>query len=148
MPDSIKKSIMDRVATDLAPLVAASTVRAITRDYDNLRELKALPAIMLADGPETTHDRDDVLSIWTCRFKLEIRIVFAKTRDAGVLKDAIVAEVQKYLEGDINLGGLGRILNAGNEDPGRIADSNQTHRTLLEYNIEYTRKIADPYVVS
>src|SRR5688572_22935443 len=53
MPDSIKKQIMDRIASDLAPLKPA-TFRDITRENDSTRDSKALPALMIYDGPETT----------------------------------------------------------------------------------------------
>ena len=144
MPDPIKQQIMDRVVTTLTPLVTAATFRSLTRENDRLRDTKALPALMIADGPEITYNKTD--TVWTCRFPLEIRIIFAKSRNAGAQKDFLVAEVQEALEGDITLAGLGRILNAGNEQPSTSADHEQTHRTLLTYTIEYTRKIADPYL--
>ena len=144
MPDPIKQQILARVIADLTPLVTNATVRSLTRENDRLRETKSLPALMVADGPEITHSKTD--TVWTCRFPIEIRIVFAKTRDSGAQKDLLVAEVQKALEADITLSGLGRILNAGNEQPSPNADHDQTHRTMLTYTIEYTRKIADPYL--
>ena len=146
MPDSIKTQILARVVTTLTPLVTATTFRSLTRENDRLRDTKSLPALMIGDGPETTYSKTD--TVWTCRFPLEIRIVFAKSREAGTRKDFLVAEVQKTLEGDITLGGLGRILNAGNEQPSTSADHEQTHRTMLTYTIEYTRRIADPYLIS
>ena len=146
MPDSIKHQIVDRVITTLTPLVTNGTFRSLTRESDRLREIKALPALMIFDGNEITYAKTD--TIWICRFTLELRFVFAKSRNAGTVKDALVAEVQKTLEADIALGGLGRILNAGNEQPPAGPDAEQTHRTLLAYTIEYTRKIADPYAAS
>ena len=146
MPDPIKTQILDRVATVLAPLVTNGTFRSLSRETDRLRELKAVPALMITDGNETTYGKTDTL--WQCRFPLEIRIVFAKSRNAGAKKDALVAEVQQTLEADITLAGLGRILNAGNEQPARGPDAEQTHSTLLTYTIDYTRRIADPYLAS
>jgi len=146
MPDPIKQQVIARVITTLTPLVTNATFRSLTRENDRLRETKSVPAMMISDGPETTYSKSD--TVWTCRFPLEVRIVFAKSRDAGEKKDVLVAEVEKTLEADISLGGLGRILNAGNEQPLPSADSEQTHRTMLTYTIEYTRKIADPYLSS
>ena len=146
MPDSIKTQILARVVTTLTPLVTNTTVRSLTRENDRLRDAKALPALMISDGPESTYSKSD--TVWNCRFPIEIRIVFAKSREAGAKKDLLVAEVQKNLEADITLGGLGRILNGGNEQPLASADSEQTHRTMLTYTIEYARRIADPYLSS
>ena len=146
MADSIKTQILARVVTTLTPLVTNATVRSLTRENDPLRDAKALPALMIADGTETTYSKTD--TVWTCRFPLEIRIIFARSRNAGSHKDLLVAEVQKTLEADITLGGLGRILNGGNEQPSASGDSEQTHRTMLVYTIEYTRRIADPYLPS
>ena len=109
MPDPIKQQVIARVITVLTPLVTNATFRSLTRENDRLRDSKSLPALMLADGPETIYSKTD--TVWTCRFPLEIRIVFAKSRDAGERKDLLVAEVQKTLEADITLAGLGRILN-------------------------------------
>ena len=146
MPDSIKKQIMDRVLTTLSPLKTNGTFREITREVDRLRDSKALPALMVADGPESTFSRTD--TVWTCRFTLELRIFFARPRDAATRKDALLAEVQKTLEADITLGALGRILDSGNEEPVRAADSESTHATVLRYTVQYTRRVADPYVAS
>ena len=146
MPEPIKNQIIDRVISDLTALVTAGTFRSLTRENDRLRDTKALPALMITDGPEITYDKTD--TVWTCRFPVEIRIIFAKSRNAGEQKDLLVAEVQETLEADITLAGLGRILNAGNEQPSSSADHEQTHRTLLTYTIEYTRRIADPYLAS
>ena len=55
MPDPIKKQIMDRIATNLAPLKPA-TFRDITRELDSTRDSKALPALMIYDGPEPATD--------------------------------------------------------------------------------------------
>ena len=146
MPDSIKNQILDRVISTLTPLLANGTFRSLTRESDRIREIKSLPALMVIDTSEITYAKTDTL--WICRLTLELRIVFAKSRDAGPTKDFLVAEIQKTLEADITLGGLGRILNAGNEQPPPGPDSEQTHRTLLTYTIEYTRRIADPYLAS
>jgi hypothetical protein len=146
MPDPVKTLILNRVVTTLTPLVTNATFRSLTRENDRLRETKSLPAMIIADGNEITYSKTD--TVWTCRFPLEIRIVFAKSRDAAAKKDLLVAEVQKTLEADMALGGLGRVIDAGNEQPSASADHEQTHRTMLQYTIEYTRKIADPYLVS
>jgi hypothetical protein len=146
MPDPIKQQIMARVISNLTPLVTNATFRSLTRENDRLRETKSLPALMIADGNEITYAKTS--TVRTCRFPLEVRIIFAKSRDSGAKKDVLVAEVQKAMEGDITLGGLGTVLNAGNEQPSHSADHDQTHRTLLTYTVEYTRKISDPYLSS
>jgi hypothetical protein len=146
MPDPIKKQILDRVLSTLQPLKTNGTFRDISRQMDRLVDSKALPVLMIVDGPEKTHARTD--TVWECRFTLELQIVFARPRDAAARKDVLVAEVEKTLEGDITLGGLGRILDAGNEQPVQGADSDQTHRSVLRYTIQYTRKIGDPYLAT
>lgn len=142
MPDSIKKQIIDRVLSNLAPLKTNGTFREITREWDLLRPSKALPALMVADGRETTYSKTSTM--WTCRFDLHVRLVFPLAKD----KDALVAEVQKKIEADMTLNNLGGIVDAGNEDPMVVGDSVTPHRTALRYTIQYTRKIGDPTLVS
>ena len=142
MPDPIKKQIMDRVLSNLAPLKANGTFRDITREWDLLRPSKALPALMIADGRETTYSKTS--TVWTCRFDLHLRLVFPKAAD----KDTLVSEVQKKIEGDPTLNGLGGIVDAGNEDPTVIGDWATVHRTALRYTVQYTRKIGDPTALS
>jgi hypothetical protein len=146
MPDSVKNQILDRVLSTLQPLKTNGTFREISRGVDPLRVLRALPALMVSDGPEKTHAT--TATVWQCRFPLEVRIMFARPRDAATKRDELVAEVEKALEADASLGGLGTILDAGNEDPFPSADSDPTHETVLRYTIQYTRRIADPYLSS
>src|SRR5688500_11709608 len=145
MPDPIKKQIMDRVASILAPLKPA-TFRDITRELDAVRDSKALPALMIYDGPETTVAKSTTQ--WTCRFPVYFKIVFNSARNAQAAKDALVAEVQKKIEADLTLNSLGGIIDAGNEEPAPTSDTNPIHRTTLRYTVEYKRKIADPALVS
>jgi len=145
MPDSIKKQIMDRIASNLAPL-KPTTFRDITRELDAVRDAKALPALMIYDGPETTVAK--TTTQWTCRFPVYFKIVFSSMRNAQATKDALVAEVQKKIEADLTLNSLGGIIDAGNEEPAPTADSNPIHRTTLKYTVEYKRKIADPTLIS
>ena len=142
MPDPIKKQIIDRVLSNLAPLKTNGTFRDITREWDVLRSSKALPALMVADGEETTFSKTS--TVWTCRFDLHLRMVFPLAPD----KDALVSEVQKKIEGDMTLNNLGAIIDAGNEEPAVVGDSATVHRTALRYTIEYTRKIGDPTLPS
>ena len=142
MPDPIKKQIIDRVLSNLAALKTNGTFRDITREWDVLRPSKALPALMVADGKETTFSKTS--TVWTCRFDLHLRIVFAFARD----RDALVSEVQKKIEGDMTLNNLGGIVDAGNEDPAVVDAAATVHRTTLRYTVQYTRKIGDPTVVS
>lgn len=142
MPDPIKKQIMDRVLSNLAPLKTNGTFRDITREWDLLRPSKALPALMVADGKETTFAKTS--TVWTCRFDLHLRLVFAAARE----RDALVSEVQKKIEGDMTLNNLGAIVDAGNEDPAVAGESATVHRTALRYTVQYTRKIGDPTLVS
>jgi hypothetical protein len=146
MPDPIKNQIMDRVLSTLQPLKTNGTLREISRGVDPLRTLRALPALMVTDGLEKTYAK--TATAWQCRFPLELRIIFARARDAAAKRDELAAEVEKTLEADSTLGGLGTILDAGNEDPAPGADSDPTHETILRYTIQYTRKIADPYLSS
>ena len=145
MPDSIKKQIMDRIASNVAPLKPA-TFRDITRELDSTRDSKALPALMIYDGPETTIAK--TTTQWTCRFPVYFKIVFGSARNAQVTKDALITEVQKKIEADLMLNNLGGIIDAGNEEPAPTADSNPIHRATLKYTVEYKRKIADPTLVS
>jgi hypothetical protein len=92
MPDRIKKQIMDRVASNLAPLKPAA-FRDITHEHDSTKDSKALPALMIFDGPETTVAK--TTTQWTCRFPVYFKIVFSSPRNAQVTKDALVAEVQR-----------------------------------------------------
>ncbi|HTD85733.1 MAG TPA: hypothetical protein VK850_04085 [Candidatus Binatia bacterium] len=142
MPDPIKKQIMDRVLSNLAPLKTNGTFRDITREWDVLRPSKALPALMVADGKETTLSK--TATVWTCRFDLQLRMVFAFARD----KDALVSEVQKKIEADMTLNTLGAIVDAGNEEPAVTSESATVHRTTLRYTVQYARKIGDPTAVS
>lgn len=142
MPDPIKKQIMDRVLSILAPLKTNGTFRDITREWDVLRPSKALPALMIADGEETTFAKTS--TVWTCRFDLHLRIVFPFARD----KDALVSEVQKKIEGDMTLNSLGGIVDGGNEEPAVVGQEATVHRTTLRYTVQYTRKIGDPTVSS
>jgi hypothetical protein len=145
MPDSIKKQIMDRIASDLAPL-KPSVFRDITREHDSSRDSKALPALMIHDGTEVTVSKNTTQ--WICRFPVYFKIVFSSMRNAQVTKDALVTEVQKRIEADLTLNSLGGIIDAGNEEPAPTADSNPIHRTTLKYTVEYKRKIADPTLIS
>ncbi len=145
MPDSIKKQIMDRIATDLAPLKPA-TFRDITRELDPVKDGKALPALTIYDGPETTVAKTSTQ--WTCRFPVYFKIMFATVRNVQATKDLLVSEVQKKIEADLTLNGLGGIIDAGNEDPVPTADAHPVHRTTLKYLVEYKRKIGDPTLIS
>lgn len=142
MPDPIKKQIMDRVLSNLAPLKTNGTFRDITREWDVLRPSKAVPALMVHDGEESTVSKTS--TVWTCRFPLYLRIVFPLARN----KDALVSEVQKKIEADLTLNNLGAIVDAGNEEPATVADASPVHRTTLRYTVEYTRKIGDPTLIS
>ena len=142
MPDPIKKQIMDRVLSNLVPLKTNGTFRDITREWDVLKPSKALPALMVHDGEETTMSKTS--TVWTCRFPVYLRIVFPFARD----KDSLVSEVQKKIEADMTLNGLGAIVDGGNEEPTVVAESAAIHRTSLRYTIQYTRKIGDPTLVS
>lgn len=146
MPDPIKTQLMDRVLATLQPLKVNGTFREISRGMDPLRSLRALPALMVADGPEKTHSTNG--TVWECRFPLELRIVFTSAREAGARRDELAAEVEKALEADATLGGLGTILDAGNEVPFPTSDSDPTHETVLRYTVQYARKVADPYSAS
>jgi hypothetical protein len=145
MPDPIKKQILDRILADLAPLKPA-TFREITRELDPVKDSKALPALMVHDGPETTFSK--TTTQWTCRFPVYIRIHFLSARDAQSTKDSLVSEVQKKIEADMLLNSLGAIIDAGNEEPAPTSDSNPVHRTTLKYTVEYKRKIGDPTLIS
>ena len=145
MPDSIKKQLLDRIASNLAPLKPA-TFRDITRELDPVKIGKALPALMIHEGPETTSAKSTTQ--WTCRFPVFLTIIFPSVRNADTTKDALVAEVQKKIEADLTLNSLGLILDAGNEQPAPTADANPVHRTTLKYTVEYKRKIADPALIS
>lgn len=142
MPDPIKKQIIDRVLSNLAPLKTNGTLRDITREWDVLKPSKALPALMVHDGEETTFAKTS--TVWTCRFDLHLRLVFPFARD----KDALVSEVQKKIEADMTLNNLGAIVDAGNEEPTVLGGSATVHRTTLRYTIQYTRKIGDPTLLS
>ena len=142
MPDPIKKQIMDRVLSNLAPLKTNGTFRDITREWDVLKPSKALPALMAYDGEETTVSKTS--TVWTCRFPVYLRIVYPV---AGS-KDALVSEVQKKIEGDMTLNSLGAIVDAGNEEPAIAAHATPVHRTSLRYTVQYTRKIGDPTLIS
>jgi hypothetical protein len=145
MPDPIKKQIMDRIASDLAPL-KPSVFRDITREHDSTKDSKALPALMIFDGPEVTLSK--TTTQWTCRFPVYFKIVFSSPRNSQATKDALVAEVQKKIEADLTLNSLGGIIDAGNEEPAPTADSNPIQRTTLRYTVEYKRKIADPTLIA
>jgi hypothetical protein len=145
LPDSIKKQIMDRIASNLASL-EPGTFRDITRELDSTRDSKPLPALMIYDGPETTVAK--TTTQWTCRFPVYFKIVFNSARNAQITKDALITEVQKKIEADLMLNSLGGIVDAGNEEPAPTADSNPIHRTTLKYTVEYKRKIADPTLIS
>ena len=145
MPDSIKKQIMDRIASNLAPLKPA-TFRDITREHDSTRDSKPLPALMIYDGEETTVAK--TTTQWTCRFPVFFKIVFSSMRNAQATKDSLITEIQKKIEADLTLNSLGGIIDAGNEEPAPTADSNPIHRTTLRYTVEYKRKIADPTLIS
>jgi hypothetical protein len=146
MPDSIKKQILDRVLSNLAPLKTNGTFRDISRESDTLKESKALPALMVYDGPESTVSK--TATVWTCRFNVYLKINFPAARNAGVTKDALVTEVQKKIEADMTLNNLGLIIDAGNEEPLTRADANRLHQTTLRYAVQYTRKIGDPTLIS
>src|SRR5688572_24381448 len=142
MPDPIKKQIMDRVLSNLAPLKTNGTFREITREWDVLKPGKALPALMVYDGEESTVSKTS--TVWTCRFPVYLRLVFS----AADSKDAMVSEVQKKIEGDLTLNSLGTIVDAGNEESTVIGQANPVHRTSLRYTVQYTRKIGDPTLIS
>lgn len=142
MPDPIKKQIMDRVLSNLAPLKTNGTFRDITREWDVLKPGRALPALMVHDGEETTVSK--TATVWTCRFPLHLRIVFPFARS----KDALVSEVQKKIEADMTLNNLGAVVDGGNEEPATVAEASPVHRTALNYTIQYTRKIGDPTLIS
>jgi len=99
MPDSIKKQIMDRIASNLAPL-KPGTFRDITREHDSTRDSKALPALMIFDGEEATVAKS--ATQWTCRFPVYFKIVFSSMRNAQPTKDALITEIQKKIEADLH----------------------------------------------
>ena len=142
MSDPIKKQIMDRVLSNLAPLKANGTFRDITREWDVLRPSKTLPALMVFDAEESTVSKTS--TAWTCRFPVYLKLVF----ESAANKDALVSEVQKKIEADMTLNGLGEILDGGNEEPSTVGKSSPVHRTTLRYTVEYTRKIGDPTSIS
>src|SRR5687768_15716457 len=142
MPDPIKKQIMDRVLSNLAPLKTNGTFRDITREWDVLKPSKAMPALLVYDGEESTVSK--TATVWTCRFPVYLKIVFPLV----VNKDALVSEVQKKIEGDMTLNSLGAVVDAGNEEPSPAPGSNVVHHTSLRYTVQYTRKIGDPYANS
>src|SRR5436190_6137356 len=114
MPDSLKKQIIDRILSNLAPL-KPGTFRDITREHDSTRDSKALPALMIFDGEELTVAKSTTQ--WTCRFPVHFKIVFSAPRNSQPTKDALVTEVQKKIEADLTLNNLGGIIDAGNELP-------------------------------
>ena len=142
MPDPIKKQIMDRVLSNLAPLKTNGTFRDITREWDVLKPSKAMPALLVYDGEESTVSK--TATVWTCRFPVYLKIVFPLAAN----KDALVSEVQKKIEADLTLNSLGAIVDAGNEEPSPQAESAAVHRTSLRYTVQYTRKIGDPTLIS
>src|SRR5436190_13056628 len=125
---------MDRIAADLAPL-KPGTFRDITREHDSTRDSKALPALMIYDGEETTVAK--TTTQWTCRFPVFFKMVFSAPRNSQATKDALVTEVQKKIEADLTLNSLGGVIDAGHEEPLPTADSNPIHRTTLKYTVEY-----------
>src|SRR5258705_13213870 len=111
MPDPIKKQIMDRVLSNLAPLKTNGTFRDITREWDVLKPSKALPALMIFDGEETTVSKTS--TVWTCRFPVFLKLVF----ETAANKDALVSEVQKKIEADLPLNSVGGMVDGGNKEP-------------------------------
>jgi hypothetical protein len=145
MPDPIKTQILARLATDLA--AAGPGFRKIQRGLPINPRKGPFPAAYLIEKDETTIKLDG--TTLHQQFNIHIIIHFQDHRDPPKAKDLLVAETQSNIEGDTGLGGLGEIINSG-EDVPEFAQQpgDNLHRTTLTFTIRYTRKLGDPYLAS
>lgn len=143
MADSIKKRIMDRILENLAPLEEEARVRSITRELDPLASSDKLPALMIYDGEELEIARDNRGR--TYEFPVTIKVLVSSARDLPAAKDAVVAEVQKLMESDVQLGGLANLVDGGAEVPFLNELNKPVGGALLQWTVQYRRVRGDPF---
>jgi len=140
--DSIKKRIMDRLVTNLSALIP-SKFRGVTREMDPLAASEKLPALMIYDGEETEIEKDHFGR--TYNFPVVFKILAQSERNLAAKKDELVPEVQRIVEGEIQLNGLANIVEGGTEQPFINELGKPVGGALLFYTVQYRRKLGDPY---
>lgn len=149
MADSIKKKIMDRVVSNLSVLVSGTNptpvdrVRQVTREMDLLKWSEHLPALMLYDGQEEPVGEDE--RGVTVQFPLAIKLLWIDPRDLTRIKDALVPEVQRVMESDLQLNGLANWVKGGEEQPFINEIGKPQGGCLVLYEVEYRRQWGNPY---
>ena len=141
MPDSIKKQIMARVLSNLAPLTP-TPFRLVERRVDILAAADVKPSLFVYDGEEEPAGEDNHGR--TFRFPLALKIMFESQRNLGDVKDTLVWQVQNAIEDDIQLNGLANILDGGNEVPFVEEQGKPDAGALVFYTVEYRRVRGDP----
>ncbi|MDX1951507.1 MAG: LamG-like jellyroll fold domain-containing protein [Verrucomicrobiota bacterium] len=146
---SVKNQIMTRIVSNLMVLksvanpVPMGRFRLIERSIDMLASDKARPALYIYDEPEETIAQDNRGRTFTFNVAMKILIDGSDIADK---KDDYVAEVQRIIESDPQLGGLCDTIEGGEEQPYLQASENsQLGGALLQYRIQYRRVLGDPY---
>jgi hypothetical protein len=142
MSDSIKKQIMDKVLALLEPMHASGLVRSITREVDLTINAPSRPALQVYDGPERLTSKDNRGR--TFHFDIAVKVLVESQRDLGAAKDALVPEVQRILESNLQLGGLAVIVDGGEEVPFTSELQKPLGGSLVMYTIQYRRILGDP----
>jgi hypothetical protein len=139
---SIKKQIMDKLLALLEPMHASGLVRSITREVDLTINAPSRPALQLYDGPERLTAKDTRGR--TYQFDIAVKILVENQRDLGAAKDALVPEVQRILESNLQLDGLAVIVDGGEEVPFVSELQKPLGGSLVMYTIQYRRVLGDP----
>ena len=141
---SIKNQIMSRVGVLLTTLVTATTAREAKRTKDIFLEAAKLPALHYVDGPERVTEQGEDTQGFTMQFPLFIECICADERDPHGTKDALVAAVQTAIEADRTLNSLANWCRYQGETPFVLEQTKPVVGSVVEYLVEYRRKIALP----
>ena len=141
MPDSIKKQMMTRVGVLLANVSGA---REVKRTKDIFLGAAKLPALHYVDGPERVTEQGEDTQGFTMRFTLYIECILEEQRDPHGEKDDLVAAVQTAIEADRDLNDLANWVRYQGETPFVLEQTKPTVGSVVEYLVEYRRKVALP----
>ena len=151
MPDStpsIKLRIVQLIIALHQPLIQNSVFRVVERSMDLALNAAVRPALQIYDGPEKPVSKDTFGR--TYRFDVGLKILVEDPRDIASAKDLIVPQVQRIMEGNLQLtdasgNRLANIVDGGEEVPFLAEAAKPLGGSLVLYTIEYRRKLGDPF---
>lgn len=138
---SIKNQIMTRVGVLLATVASA---REVKRTKDIFLGADKLPALHYVDGPERVTEQGEDTQGFTMQFTLFIQATVEDARDPHGTKDTLVAAIQTAIEADRTLNSLANWVRYQGESPFVLEQTKPVVGSVVEYLIEYRRKVALP----